>query len=268
MMKFFVAMLAVVLFASSSFAGSIEIISLLDRTGENDTSLLIGASDDVIRKYVPDGKLNSQILAFYVKFGENAALFDAGLHDGHIASELMKNGIKPEDVKVIMITHLHPDHFGGLIDDEGKAEFPNAELYVSRVERDYWVEDVKSDAVIETLKQYEKRTHLFMFGDEVAEGVRAIDTAGHTPGHVSYLIEAGDEKLLVAGDIMHFQQIQMPVPDVAVRYDVDPVKAIQSRKFILDYAAWKKIPIAGMHITPPGIMNVKKSETGEGYEKF
>lgn len=268
MMKFFVAILAVVLFASSSFAGSIEIISLLDRQGENDTSLLIGASDDVIQKYVPEGKLNSQILAFYVKFGDKSVLFDSGLHDGHVASELLKNGIKPEDVKLILITHLHPDHFGGLIDDEGKAEFPNAELYVGKIERDYWVDDVKSEAVIETLKQYENRTHLFIFGDEVLDGVRAIDTAGHTPGHVSYLIECENEKLLVVGDIMHFPEIQLSVPDVAVRYDVDPVKAIQSRKFILDYASWKNIPIAGMHITPPGIMNVKKSETGKGYEKF
>ena len=266
MTKFLAVIFVVCFFASSSFAASIEIIPLLDRQGENDTSLLIGASDDVIQKYLTEGKLNSQILAFYVKFGDKAVLFDSGLHDGHIVSELAKNGIKPEDVKLILITHLHPDHFGGLTNDEGKAEFPNAELYVGKIERDYWVDDVKSEAVIETLKQYEKHIHLFMFGDEVVEGVRAIDTAGHTPGHVSYLIECENEKLLVVGDIMHFPEIQMPVPDVAVRYDVDPVKAVQSRKFILDYASWKNIPIAGMHITPPGIMNVKKS--GEGYEKF
>ena len=193
MTKFFIAILAVLLVSSCSFAGSIEIISLLDRTGENEPSLLIGATDEQIQKYLPDGKLKSQILAFYVKFGDNAALFDAGLHDGHIANELAKNGIKPEDVKTILITHLHPDHFGGLTNDEGKAEFPNAELYVSRPEYDYWVNDVKSEAVIETLKQYEKHIHLFAFGDEPVAGVRAIDTAGHTPGHVSYLVEAGDD---------------------------------------------------------------------------
>lgn len=266
MIKFLAAILTLLIFSSCSFAGSIEIISLLDRQGENEPSLLIGATDEQISKYLPEGRLKSQILAFYVKFGDNAALFDAGLHDGHIANELSKNGIKPEDVKVILITHLHPDHFGGLIDDEGKAEFPNAELYVSKPECDYWVNELKNEAVIETLKQYDRRIHMFNFGDVVIEGVRAIDTAGHTPGHVSYLVEYENEKLLVVGDIMHFPEIQMPAPDVAVRYDVDPAKAIQSRKFILDYASWKNIPIAGMHITPPGIMNVKKS--GEGYEKF
>ncbi len=65
---------------------------------------------------------------------------------------------------------------------------------------------------------------------------------------------------------MHFIEIQLPVPDVAVRYDVDPEKAIESRKKILDYAAENKIKIAGMHITPPGIINVKKN--GNSYEKF
>ena len=105
-----------------------------------------------------------------------------------------------------------------------------------------------------------------MFGDEVIAGVKAIDTIGHTPGHTAYLIESDGEKLLIVGDIMHFPEIQLPAPNVAVRYDVDPEKAIQSRKFILDYAAMKNIPIAGMHITPPGLINVKKS--GEGYEKY
>ena len=84
-----------------------------------------------------------------------------------------------------------------------------------------------------------------------------------------------DENDLIAGavdigerpdNLFHFPEIQLPVTDVAVRYDVDPVKAVQSRKFLLDYAAWRNIPVAGMHITPPGIIRVKKS--GEGYVKF
>ena len=160
-----------------------------------------------------------------------------------------------------MITHLHPDHFGGIVDTAGNASFPNAEVYVSKPEYDYWVDEVKNKSVISALKLYTVKQ--FVFGDEVVEGVRAIDTSGHTPGHTSYLIEADGEKLIIAGDIMHFPEIQLPHPEVAARYDTDPVKAVQSRKFLLDYAAWKNIPIAGMHITPPGIISVTKS--GEGY---
>ena len=260
MFKFLAALAIIAVMVQGAYASGINVVSLVDVQGESDSGLLIGATDEQKAQYLTDGKVKSQILAFWV----NGILYDAGLQDGHIAAELAKNGVQPSDVKTILLTHLHPDHFGGLVDGEGKAAFPEAEVFVSRPEYDYWVNELKNENVINALGLY--HVNLFAFGDEVAAGVRAMDTSGHTPGHVSYLIEADGEKLIVAGDIMHFPEIQLPVPDVAVRYDVDPVKAVQSRKFILDYAAWKNIPVAGMHITPPGVIRVKKS--GDGYEKF
>ena len=252
--------------AGNSFASSIGIISLLDTQGEGDTSLLVGATDEQKAQYFPDGKMSSQILAHYVRVPGRDILFDAGLRDGRVALGLMEKGVKPDDVKIICITHLHPDHFGGLVDAEGRAAFSGAELYVSKVERDYWVNDIKNENVINALKLYDGKIHLFEFGDEIFSGITAIDASGHTPGHTVFDIKADGEELLIVGDIMHFQKIQLPLPDVAVRYDVDPEKAIASRKKILDYAAEKGAPIAGMHITPPGIISVKK--TGDGYEEF
>lgn len=259
MLKILSLTLLFALIFSSACSASIDAISLLDTQGEGDTSLLIGATDEQKAKFLSDGKMHSQILAFYV----NGVLYDAGLKDGHVAAQLEKNNVKAEDVKIILLTHLHPDHFGGLLTPEGEKQYVNAEVFVSKPELDYWVNELKNENVINALKFYKVNT--FNFGDEVVPGVRAIDTIGHTPGHTAYLIEDGGEKLLIVGDIMHFAEIQLPVPDIAVRYDVDPEKAIQSRKFILDYAAMKKIKIAGMHITPPGFLSVKKS--GEGYEK-
>ena len=263
MSKIIIALLFSLLIASVSFADGIETVTLVDVQGESETLLLLNASASLKEKYYPSGKMPSQILAFYVKFSGSEILFDAGLKNGHIVSRLSENGVAPESVRTILITHLHPDHFGGLVDSDGKASFPNAEVYVSKPEYDYWVKALRNESVIEALSLYTVKQ--FAFGDEVVPGVRAIDTAGHTPGHVSYLVEADGGKLLVAGDIMHFQAIQLEHPEVAVRYDVDPEKAVQSRKFLLDYAASKKIPIAGMHIVPPGIIRVEKS--GEGYEK-
>ncbi len=264
MNRIFVALVISLFMASCSYAGAIETLSLVDVQGQSDTGLLVNAKPEQSAAYYPDGKMPSQILAFYVKFQGQGILFDAGLKDGHIFQKLAENGIDPSGVKTVLITHLHPDHFGGLVDADGKASFPNAEVYVSLPERDYWCNELKNEAVISALSLY--GVHTFQFGDEVVPGVRAIDTSGHTPGHVAYLVEADGEKLIIAGDIMHFPEIQLPHPDVAVKYDVDPVKAVQSRKFLLDYAAWKNIPIAGMHITPPGVISVKKS--GNGYEKY
>ena len=263
MTKIICALIISALMASCAFASGIEVLTLVETQGQGDTDLLVNASDSLKAEYFPDGKMTSQILAFWVKVGDNGILFDTGLPAGNIPSELSTKGVDIESVKTILLTHLHPDHFGGLVNAEGKATFPNAEVYVSKPEYDYWVNELKNDAVISALKMY--KVNQFAFGDEVVAGVRAIDTSGHTPGHVSYLAEADGEKILIAGDIMHFQIIQLPHPEVAVKYDVDPVKAVQSRKFLLDYAAWKNIPIAGMHIMIPGVISVTKS--GEGYVK-
>ncbi|MBQ3346745.1 MAG: MBL fold metallo-hydrolase [Synergistaceae bacterium] len=259
MSRIFAALIISVLFASCAYAGGIEAITLIDIRGEGDTSLLVNASESQKAEYYPGEKMPSQILAFWV----NGVLYDVGLQDGQVISRLAENGISPESVRTILITHLHHDHFGGLLDSDGKTAFPNAEVYMSKPEYDYWVNKVRNKSVIAALKLYTVRQ--FVYGDEVVPGVRAIDTSGHTPGHASYLVEADGEKLIVAGDIMHFPEIQIPHPEVAVRYDEDRVKAVQSRKFLLDYAASKNIPIAGMHITPPGIIQVTKS--GEGYVK-
>ena len=260
MSKIIIALVISVLTASVSYA--IETVTLVDVQGESETSLLLNASDALKEEFYPSGKMPSQILAFFVRFGDSEILFDAGLQDEAILSKLAEKGVATERVKTILITHLHPDHFGGLVDSSGKVSFPNAEVYVSKPEYDYWVKELRNQSVISALNHYTVKT--FAFGDEVVPGVRAIETTGHTPGHVSYLVEADGEKLIIAGDVMHFQGIQLKNPEVAVRYDVDQVKAVQSRKFLFDYAASKNIPIAGMHIVPPGIIQVKKS--GEGYE--
>ena len=266
MSKIFMLLLSLVLLLVSSMSASgaaVEVISLLDVQGEGNTQLLLGVSKSQLKEFLPNGKMKSQILAYFVKTHDNNILFDTGLRDGHIVKRLAENGIKPEDVKTIMITHLHGDHFGGLVNEHNEAAFPNAIVYVNVVERAYWVDDVKNEAVIDALNLYDGRVKLFNFGDEVLTGVKAIDASGHTPGHTAFEV---CNEVLIVGDIIHFPEIQLPLPEISVKYDVDPDQARESRKKILDYAAEKNFTIAGMHITPPGIYKIKKA--GTGYEKF
>jgi len=263
MKKLFVVFLLCFFVSSSVWARGIETITLFDKQTNPDTSLLIGADAEQKARYYPDGKLDGNILAFFVKMKGRAILFDTGLPDGRIAAELKKNGVAASGVKTILLTHLHRDHFGGLLDAAGNAAFPNAAVYVSRAESAYWVDEKKDQNVIRALAQYAGRVHVFDFGDEVMPGVKALDTSGHTPGHVSFMLKSGKDKLLVIGDLIHFTRIQLPLPDVAVRYDVDPVKAVQARKRIFDYASEKHIPVAGMHVPFPGILRLQKA--GAGY---
>jgi glyoxylase-like metal-dependent hydrolase (beta-lactamase superfamily II) len=92
-----------------------------------------------------------------------------------------------------------------------------------------------------------------------------LATYGHTPGHTSFLIESKESKLLIWGDLTHAMAIQMPYPQVAVTYDVNPEGAVQSRKAVLTYVSENHIPVAGMHIAYPAIGEIKSISDG-GYQ--
>ena len=248
--------------------GSMQVFSLVDAQGESPASLLVGTTEEQLAQYARNGKVNSQILAFLVKFPDRTILFDTGLgaaKGGKMMDALKELNVSPSDIDAILLTHLHMDHFGGLVDSEGKIVFPKADVYVSRIERDWWLSEKQDENVRKALAPYESRLRVFEFGDAPLPGITAIDASGHTPGHTAFHVKSGDGELLVVGDILHFAEIQLPLPQIAVKYDVDQEKAPKARKYILDMAAEKNIPVAGMHCPVPGIWRIAKS--GSGYEK-
>ena len=251
--------------------GDMKIFSLLDGRSESDPKkLLIGATDEQIQKYIPDGKVKNQILAFLIEVPGKKILFDTGLGEskhGKIMSVLKELGISPDEIDTIFLTHLHPDHVGGLTNIEGEAAFPNAEVFVSRIERDWWLNDKKDEDVKKALALYEEKgkLNIFEWGETLTNFITAIDTSGHTPGHTAFHVKREHGEILIIGDTVHCAEIILPVPEVAVVYDVDPAKAPKARKFILDMAAENNIPVAGMHLPVPGFWKIQKD--GDGYKK-
>lgn len=259
--------------------GDREIVLLSDQQSEADNSLLIGASPEVLEKYARDGKYATAINAFLVKTGEGAVLIDTGL--GKSLVENMKaSGIEPDGVLAILLTHMHGDHIGGMLKD-GKPVFKNAKVYLSKAEYEYWMSDEKRDRLPEARRKgfrqprevvaaYKDRLELFVpvepgeKGKPVIPGFTGIAAYGHTPGHTMYLVESGEGKMLVWGDLAHAMAVQMPVPEVAVTYDVDPAMAVKSRKKVLEYVTANSLPVAGMHIPYPGMGTVE----GKGEYKF
>lgn len=242
--------------------GGIEVVALLDAVGVNEgkVDLLIGAGEDDLKRAAEDGALKTSINAFVVKLNGKTILFDTGLpiaQSGGIMPALARAGLAPDQIDAVVITHFHFDHVGGLV-HRGAKVYPNAELFVPRVEVNKW-----SDPGTDFLLTYNVRTNAFEDGAEILPGVTAMAAYGHTPGHTIFMLESEGKKLLVIGDLIHLPGVQLVNPDVAVTYDTNPSRAVASRKRVFAKAAAEQLPVASMHIPFPGVGVL--SADGAGY---
>ena len=250
--------------------GDFEMTLFSEGQQQGRINILVGASQEILNKTAPEGTFPNAVNTFLVKTKDKNILIDAGF--GRNLFKFMESReVLPESIDAVLLTHMHGDHTGGLVKDE-KPMFPNAKLYISKPEYDYWMSSNtgNSQQQKKIIEIYRDKLEIFNPGElnnkvgELFPGIRAILAPGHTPGHTAYLINSNKSQVLVWGDITHANQVQMPYPDVAVTYDVDPVKAVETRKKILQYVSKNKISVAGMHIAFPGIGKI--SALGEGYE--
>lgn len=214
--------------------------------------------------------------AFVLHMADRLVLVDSGCGAifgselGLLSGNLAAAGVSPEDIDTILMTHLHPDHVGGLTDGAGRAVFPNAELIVHADEQAYWSDpSVLAGASSEQAKQwiqltlatlaaYRGRTRLVTAG-EVLPGLTAVPAPGHTPGHTGWLITSGGEALLIWGDIVHLQGIQFMYPEAGMSsVDVDSAQATTTRRRIMDMAAADHLRVAGMHLDFPAFGHVAR----------
>jgi glyoxylase-like metal-dependent hydrolase (beta-lactamase superfamily II) len=251
--------------------GEFLVSTLSEKMSTGKPGILVGASQDALQNYLPEGTFPMEVNAFLVRTPDKNVLIDAGLGQ-KVFDNLQSLQVTPEQIHVILLTHAHGDHIGGLLRD-GKVAFPNADLYMSQAEYDYWIKG-DNKQVLNVLAAYKDKLKLFVpeeLGSKknnLFSGFQGIAAYGHTPGHTAYLIESGASRLLIWGDIAHVMAIQMPVPEVGVTYDSDAKQAIESRKKILDYASKNKIPVGGMHILFPAIGNVIAAQKGYEYIPF
>ena len=259
--------------------GAISISLLSEGQGQGGKDILIGATDEMVKKVIPEGTFPIATNVFMVEMGDKTLLFDAGYGQKTI-DNLAVYGKKASDVDAIFMTHFHGDHIGSLMNNNQKG-YPNATLYVSKPEYDYYMNDAEMMASPENrrsaftdarniFKAYQSKLVIFTPNEieratELIPGVKSVAAFGHTPGHVGYLVESNGQKIFLWGDLAHAMAIQMPYPEVAVSYDSDPVKAVESRQKLLKYVAENKIIIAGAHIPFPGMGEFGKQTTNNGY---
>ena len=246
--------------------GAFEVCLLSEGQGTGNSSIFVGATPEMIQKCLPQGAYPNSCNAFLVRMPGKIVLVDAGF-GRNIFDNLKSLGVAPEQIDAVLITHVHGDHLGGMLIDD-KAAFAKAELYISKAEHDFSMNDARNAGARKVIEAYQSRLRLFepkeinAQPDLLFAGIRAVAAYGHTPGHTLYMVESGSDKLLIWGDLTHAMAIQMPYPQVAMTYDVDNAVAIAARLKVLEYAAANKIPVAGMHTAFPGMGKLEKASGG------
>ena len=173
-----------------------------------------------------------------------------------------------------MISHYHPDHISGLwVKDTSAQVFPNAEILMPEVEYKFWTDPALVEKMPEGIRSHVKRiqatfptwTNIKQYNDgaEVAPGVRAIATPGHTVGHMSYLVASGGQQLFIQSDVTGIHQLFVRNPGWFPTFDMDGPKAEATRRAFFDRVIAEKGMIAGYHFGFPNVGTLSKD--GNGY---
>ena len=221
---------------------------LLDGAFPFDPRLVEGVTDDPAAaaalglEALPE-TVPVEVHAFLLDLPDGPVLIDAGAGAlvggglGGVVGALDELGIAARDVAAVALTHLHGDHCGGLIDEDGAARFPRAAVLLPKGERRAWLDAPGGGAIAA-----DARRALAPYADRIeavgegwrGRGLEALPAPGHTPGHTAYLAPALG--VLAGGDAVHLAAIQVPRPDRSSAWDMDPAAATRSRRMILDRA--------------------------------
>nr|WP_047574690.1 MBL fold metallo-hydrolase [Methylobacterium sp. ZNC0032] len=207
--------------------------------------------------------------------GAELILFDcgAGAHflpgSGRLQESLQAAGIAPDAVTHVLFTHLHPDHFWGSLDEFDSPLFPNARWLVASREIDFWTAPNVYDRLPadrhafaagaqRIAKGLGDKLERQEAGREWLPGIAAIETAGHTPGHVSFALDLAGQQVMVLGDALTHPRISFAHPDWRPVSDHDPDAAVATRRSLLDRLSSERSTVIGYHL-PGAAGRVEKS---------
>jgi len=264
--------------------GAFEVTTLLDGYVQLDGPHPIFGMDqsaETVQAYaaenrLPPTKMEISFTQVLVNTGKELVLFDTGNPDSrgptaaNLVAAMASAGYKPEQVDVIVITHMHGDHIGGLM-REGKPVFPNARIVTGEAEYDFWSKPDRLSGPTEgTAKLVQanvvplaEKTTFLKDGGEVVPGIRAVAAFGHTPGMMGYHVESDGKRFMIFADVTNHYVVSLQKPEWHVRFDMDKDAAVATRKRVLDMLAADRIPASGYHMPFPAVGFVEKA--GDGY---
>jgi len=267
--------------------GDFEVTALSDGTVELPMDKLLtnikpGQLDKALAHAHLKTPVESSVNAYLINTGSKLVLVDTGAGGlfgptlGKLIANLKAAGYQPEQIDAVLITHLHPDHIGGLTAGDKRA-FPNATVHVAKADADFWLSaDNMKKAPAEAQSMFQQATAMltpyttadklktFESDTELVPGIKSIATPGHTPGHSIYAVESKGQKLVLWGDLMHLAAVQFPDPSVTIQFDTDSKAAAAQRKKAYAESAKQGYWVGVAHVSFPGIGHVDAA--GKGYE--
>jgi glyoxylase-like metal-dependent hydrolase (beta-lactamase superfamily II) len=265
--------------------GDITVTALSDGVLAAPLDVVLGVERAEIERLAgrkPGEPLPIAVNAFLLERAGKLALVDTGSGNsmgptlGKLPQNLRALGVTPERIETIFLTHLHPDHSNGLVDDAGNAIYSNAEVVLHETEAAFWLDRDEASGATERIRRniaktkvttapYRARMRTVRDGEAVP-GMSALLLAGHTPGHTGWLIQSGKDSLLIWGDLVHLAAIQIARPDTGLVYDVDPQAACATRRRMFDRVAADKLAVAGAHLDFPGFGTIVRKGAGFAFE--
>jgi len=223
-----------------------------------------------------------------VNTGSKLVVIDTGTSEANFARSkgaagqfhvnLAAAGIDRNAIDLVVISHFHGDHINGLLTPDNKLAFPNAEILVPAAEWKYFMDDGemsrapagRMQEVFTNLRRVfdalGRKVTRYDPGTEVAPGITAVATPGHTPGHSSHVVSSGSAKVYIQADVTHVPFLFVRHPDWHAMYDQDGAMAEQTRRKVYDMLAAERMMVQGFHYPFPGLAYVEKA--GSGYREI
>ena len=235
---------------------------------------------------LPTDKMKNGYAPIMLTTGGKRVLFDTGNGEaasveskgerGTLNANLAAAGIDRNAIDVVVISHFHADHVNGLLMADNSKAFPNAEIKVPEVEWKFWMDDGEmskaspgrmTELFANNRRVFDKlgrKVTTYAWDKEVASGVTAVGTPGHSIGHTSYVVSSGGKTLYVQSDVCNNVAVFAPHPDWHGFFDQDAPKAAATRRKVYDMLAAEKLPVQAYHFPLPGLARIEKA--GDGYK--
>lgn len=264
--------------------GNFEVTAINDgkRPGEGPHTIFGVDQDEATvaalleENFLPADRFVNSFTPVLVNTGSELVLFDTGLGAGarqaglgRLRAGMEASGYGPGDVSVVVLTHFHGDHIGGLMED-GEAAFPNARYVTGQAEYDFWTAEERQSgptenaarAVQANVVPHAEKTTFIGDGDEVVPGITGMVAAGHTPGHMIFHLDSDGRRLVLTADTSNHYVASLQRPDWHVSFDMDKEAGAATRRRVFDMIAAERIPFIGYHMPFPAAGFVEKLDAG------